>query len=66
MLNIWIKKAEQRVLNEQFDQVYTVILFAILSVLLETSKESQTDLVKFYVNYVPSSNIFGYCGIILH
>ena len=62
MLNIWTKKAEQTVLNE----VYSVTLFAILSVLLETSKESQTDLVKVYVNYVPSSNIFGYCGIILH
>ena len=26
-------------------------LFAILSVLLDTSKDSKTDLVKFYVNY---------------
>ena len=26
--------------------------FAILSVFLDTSKDSQTDLVKFYVNYV--------------
>ena len=34
-------------------------LIAILSVLLDTSKDSQTDLVKFYVNYVQSPNIFG-------
>ena len=41
-------------------------LFAILSVLLETFKDNQTDLVKFYVNYVRSPNIFGNYGIILH
>ena len=41
-------------------------LFAILSVLLETFKGNQTDLVKFYVNYVRSPNIFGNNGIILH
>ena len=41
-------------------------LFAILSVLLETFKDNQTDLVKFYVNYVRSPNIFGDYGIILH
>ena len=41
-------------------------LFAILSVLLETFKDNQRDLVKFYVNYLPSSNIFGNYGIILH
>ena len=33
-------------------------LFAILSVLVDTSKDNQTDLVKFYVNYVRSPNIF--------
>ena len=41
-------------------------LFAIWSVLLETSKNNQTDLVKFYANYVQSRNIFGNDGIILH
>ena len=41
-------------------------LFAILSVLLETFKENQTDLVKFYVHYVQSPNIVGNYGIILH
>ena len=38
-------------------------LFAILSVLLETSKDCQTQLVKFYLQ---SPNIFGYNGIILN
>ena len=41
-------------------------LFAILSVLLGTFKLNQTDLVKFYVNYVQSPNIFGNYGIVLH
>ena len=41
-------------------------LFAILSVLLETFKENQTDLVKFYVHYAQSPNIVGNYGIILH
>ena len=41
-------------------------LFAILSVLLETFKDNQTDLVKFYVHYVQSPNIVGNYGIILH
>ena len=41
-------------------------MFAILSVLLETFKENQTDLVKFYVHYVLSPNIVGNYGIILH
>ena len=40
-------------------------LFVILSVLSDTSKDSQTDLVKFYVKYLKNWNIFNY-GLILH
>ena len=40
-------------------------LFAILSVLLDLSKDSQTDLVTFYVKYMQSPNIFDIYGIIL-
>ena len=41
-------------------------MFAILSVFLDASKDSQTDLVKFYVKNVRSPNIFDNYGIILH
>ena len=33
---------------------------------LETFKNNQKDLVKFYVNYVRSPNIFSNYGILLH
>ena len=73
MLNNWIRRAEGRTNSVDPDQTApkravwsSSTLFAILSVLLETSKNSQTDLVKFYVNYVRSPNIFGNYGIILH
>ena len=47
---------------------HNICFHAILSVLLETSnsKDSQTDLVKFYVQYVQSPNICDNFGIILH
>ena len=54
MLNIWTSRSKQTVqtqikllLEEQFDQS---LLFATLSVLLDTSNGCQTDLVKIYVN----------------
>ena len=55
MLNIQSSRYKQTVDPDQTAPIKAVwsgsTQFAILSVLLDTSKDIQTDLVKFYVNY---------------
>ena len=59
MLTTWTKRADQTVWTQ------IKLPFAILSVLLDTSKDSQTDLRKNHVNYVLSANTFGNVTIVL-
>ena len=51
MLNIQKSRYEQTVKTSEETVWSGSTLFAKLSVLLDTAKDSQTDLVKFYVNY---------------
>ena len=51
MLNFWISWSQQTVQTQKGAVSLGSTLFASLSVLLDTSKCSQSDLVKLYVNY---------------
>ena len=59
MLNVRTSRSE-----EQFDQGLHCMPF--YQYFLNRSKDSQTDLITFYVNYGGKFKLFGNCGIILY
>ena len=63
MLNVQTSRSQ--VYNVDPDEVAPIgsTLFAILSVLLDTSKGSQTDLVNFLCELWCCPNIFGNYGV---